>query len=135
MKGILQTILIFSFSLYVVDTIYSGLVVESGWFGYIIAGLVFCLGHYFIKPIIKIVTIPLQFLTLGLFSFFINGITLFVITLLYSKIKVMAFIFPGFVLFNFKIPSFYSPSFLSYVIISATIYAIVNLIKFIFSKE
>lgn len=47
-------------------------IVTGSWKGYIIAALIFGLLNGLIKPILKIVTLPVVFITAGLFTLVIN---------------------------------------------------------------
>jgi len=53
-----------------------GFVVIGGTKGYIVLAVVFGFLNTFIKPILKILTFPIHLITLGLFSFILNGILL-----------------------------------------------------------
>ncbi len=52
------------------------IIINGGWKGYVIVATVFGFINTFIKPILKILTLPIRFLTLGLFSLVLNGIIL-----------------------------------------------------------
>jgi putative membrane protein len=47
-------------------------IVTGSWKGYIIAALIFGLLNGLVKPILKIVTLPVVFITAGLFTLVIN---------------------------------------------------------------
>src|SRR5574344_67940 len=72
MKIILNWILI-SVSVFVTTKIISGIVVDPIWVA-LVVGACLTLFNMFIKPIIKVLTLPLNILTLGLFSLVINSI-------------------------------------------------------------
>ena len=72
MKIILNWVLI-SVSVFVTTKIISGIVVNPIWVA-LVVGACLTLFNMFIKPIIKVLTLPLNILTLGLFSLVINSI-------------------------------------------------------------
>jgi putative membrane protein len=72
MKIILNWVLI-SVSVFVTTKIISGIVVDPIWVA-LVVGACLTLFNMFIKPIIKVLTLPLNILTLGLFSLVINSI-------------------------------------------------------------
>jgi putative membrane protein len=72
MKIILNWVLI-SVSVFVTTKIISGVVVDPIWVS-LVVGACLTLFNMFIKPIIKVLTLPLNVLTLGLFSLVINSI-------------------------------------------------------------
>lgn len=47
-------------------------IVTGGWKGFLIAALIFGILNGFVKPILKIITLPFVFITAGLFTFVIN---------------------------------------------------------------
>ena len=71
MKIILHWILI-SIAVLLTSRIIPGIAVDPVWTAFIV-GACLALFNTFIKPIIKILTLPINLLTLGLFSLFING--------------------------------------------------------------
>jgi len=72
MKIILQWILI-SISVYITSKLISGIFIDPLWV-VLIVGACLTLFNMFIKPIIKILTLPINMLTLGLFSLVVNGV-------------------------------------------------------------
>ena len=72
MKIILNWVLI-SISVFVTTKIISGIIVDPIWVA-LVVGACLTLFNMFIKPIIKVLTLPLNILTLGLFSLVINSI-------------------------------------------------------------
>lgn len=57
----------------------------------IIAALVFSIVNAFIRPLIIILSLPAIVLTLGLFTFIINALMLYLVELLYPKFHVASF--------------------------------------------
>lgn len=57
----------------------------------IIGGLILALINMIIKPVLVIFSLPAIVLTLGLFMIVINGLTVFLASLLYSPLKVSSF--------------------------------------------
>ena len=58
------------------------------WQILILVGLVLGLINFFLKPILKIITIPLRILTFGLFSLVINMGMVWIVTLIFPKLKI-----------------------------------------------
>jgi len=130
----IRSIVIYAISLYLVSLVLSGLKIEKQTANYLIGGVLLVIGQSILKPILGIVSLPLNLLSFGLFSSFINVIILWGITFIFPKIKISAFQFQGATLLGIHIPSFYASLFLSYVIISATIYIVSALIRWFFTK-
>ncbi|HVV26300.1 MAG TPA: phage holin family protein [Candidatus Saccharimonadales bacterium] len=67
----------------------------------VIAGLILAVINVVIKPILVIFTLPAIILTLGLFMIFINGLTVFIASKLYTPLHVTNFwaaVFAGMVI-------------------------------------
>lgn len=56
------------------------------------AGILFGFVNYFVKPIIKIISLPIRIITLGLFTFFINIAIVWLVQELWSEVSVAGFI-------------------------------------------
>jgi putative membrane protein len=68
-----------SFGTYIASILLSGFVVTGGVGGYIVIGLFISVLNYLIKPILKIVSLPFIFATLGLFLVIINAFLLYLV--------------------------------------------------------
>jgi len=98
------------------------------------ASLLLSLVHIFVRPIVNLVSLPINILTLGLFSFFVNGLMLYLVTLLIPVFKVTSFDFPDVNLGILKINSFYISSFMSFIIVALLISMIRNFFIWLCSK-
>lgn len=83
--GYFLTLIITALSLLVVDILLPGVSIQSFPVA-IISGVVIGLVNAFIKPILSFLTLPVNFLSLGLFSLVVNGICF----------TLAAFLVPGF---------------------------------------
>ena len=79
------------FALFLVSNIVSGIIITN-WRTLIVSAIVLSLINIYLKPIIKIIMLPVNFLTLGLFTLFINA---FLLTIVESLVK-------GFYIKNFS---------------------------------
>lgn len=74
---------------------------DSRLFVIIVAGLVLAIINIVLKPILVIFTLPAILLTLGLFTIFINGLTVFIASKLYAPLHITnywAAVFAGMVI-------------------------------------
>ena len=85
MRGFLVRLLITALGLWVADQLLSGITI-TGTGALIISALLLGIVNAVIRPIILILTLPLTVLTLGLFVFIVNGISL----------AIAAWLVPGF---------------------------------------
>ena len=124
MKRILRSIIFSSLALYFASLLLPGLQIRGGLTTYIVAGLVLSLSEFILKPVFTIITFPLTLLTFGLFSWIINTLIFYLVSILYRPVYVSSFIFDGIYYKGFTIPRFTVSLILSYFIISVTIYVV-----------
>ncbi len=134
MKAILRNVLLYAFSLYLTTLLFHGLVLHGGTKTLIIGGILLAIGFKILKPILSIISLPFNLLSLGLFSILITAFILFLITLIYPQIDVRPFTFSGISFWGIEIHKFYVSPLLSYVLISVTIYLITKAINWLFGK-
>lgn len=124
MKGFLQEIAINAVALFVALSIFSGLAVTGGFWGIFTAAVLITIGFRVLKPVINIITLPLNVITFGLFQALVVAFIVFLITLIYPQMQITEFQFEGARFYGIIISPFYVTLFLSYIIISGTIYLI-----------
>ncbi len=73
MKNFIKVVLINIFALFIVASMLDGVIISS-WVTLFFAAVVLSLINIYLKPIIKIIALPVNFLTLGLFTLFINAV-------------------------------------------------------------
>lgn len=72
----LMRLLINAAALWVAVKIVPGITYRGEWVPFLGVALVFGLVNAFIRPIVKLLTLPILFLTLGLFALVVNGMML-----------------------------------------------------------
>jgi len=78
MRDWLRQSLLNSFSLYLVAAVYPGLIIPKTLWQLLWVGVTFTLLNYLAKPLIKLILLPLNLLTLGLLSW-LSGVLVLVI--------------------------------------------------------
>ena len=96
----------------------SGMKVSGGLATCIIAGLVLTLLMKIVKPVLNLLALPLNIITLGMFSFVINVIIFYILTVLVAGIVISPFTFPGASFAGFVIPSIYFNIIFAFVLVS-----------------
>lgn len=66
--------------------------VEPFWQTLLLAGLVLGLINFFIKPILKLITLPLRILTLGFFGLIINMAIIWAVDVLFPELIIQGII-------------------------------------------
>ncbi|OGZ34403.1 MAG: hypothetical protein A2Y98_02040 [Candidatus Portnoybacteria bacterium RBG_19FT_COMBO_36_7] len=65
-----------------------GVTVSGDWKIFLLCGLVLSLINAFVKPILKLISLPLLFITFGLFSLIINILTIWLLTKFISQLSI-----------------------------------------------
>jgi putative membrane protein len=118
MKKIIKIFVISLISLVIVSQITQGVQVDGGANGFAITAFALTLAHFIIKPLIKLLILPINLITLGAFRWFTNVFTLYIVTLVVSYFRINGFQFAGYNYNGFIIPSFFVSQLLALVIIS-----------------
>ena len=118
MKTILRAVFLNLVTLYLVAMFYSGLTIDNQPTTYLAAAAVWTLLNKIVKPIIKLLLLPINLLTLGLFSWVVNVIPLFLLTYFIKGVAILAYTFPGISYQGFIIPQMHFNLIISYVITS-----------------
>ena len=88
MTGLLITWGLLAIAFYLTTLVVPGIHVTGGFFAYLFAALVFGLVNAVLGPVLRIATLPLRMLTLGLFALVINAVLLLIASALYSGLSV-----------------------------------------------
>lgn len=69
-----------------------------------IAAILFMFIHIMVVPLIKIMLLPLNLLTMGIFAWIANVLGLYVLTLVIPQLRILPYHFPGLNLGGFNLP-------------------------------
>lgn len=118
MKSFFRNILFNSFSIYLISQVLPGVNVSGGFFTYIFGGFALTLLLILLKPILNLLTLPLNVVTLGMFSFLTNVIIFYLLTILVMGISITAFTFSGISYAGFIIPKIYFNTLFAFILVS-----------------
>lgn len=134
MKDLVKRIATNSLSLFLASLLYSGLSITGGFSNYLILGALLAVLSAFLDPIVKIITLPFNLLSLGSLSFLTTLAALYIVTIFSPDVNVTAFTFNGISFLGLSIGKIYFSPLLSFVAISATIYFLNKVVSWFFSK-
>ena len=134
MKEIIRRTVVNSLSIFLVSLFLTGLHVSGGFWSYLTAGFLLAVLTTLLDPVVKIITLPFNILTLGLLSFLTTLVSLFILSFFYHNIGISNFTFQGISFLGLKINQIQVAGILSYVAISATIYFSNKVLSFLFSE-
>lgn len=118
MKTILRAIFLNLISLYLVTLFFPGLSITHQLTTFLWAALVWTLLNKIVKPIIKLLLLPINLITLGLFSWVVNVVTLFLLKYFIRGVVIQAFTLTSFTNHGFVIPQMHFSLLFSYILTS-----------------
>jgi putative membrane protein len=125
MKTILRSVGIYLLALYFIPQFVPGFTIEGGFTTLFIGAVVLALMSLVLKPLLNIISFPVNMLTLGLFSIIINALILYLLTILVPNITVQPFTYPRAHIYGFITPVIYFNTFFAYTY-SAFILSCIN---------
>lgn len=105
MKALLRYFLINLVSLWITTEIIQGLSYTGGFRTLLIGAVAFTVINFLLVPILKVLLLPLNLLTLGLFAWTSNVIALYALTSFLSQFRLLPYTFPGVNFQGFTIPA------------------------------
>jgi putative membrane protein len=118
MRRILRSILINAAAIWLISQSASGIVLERGLETLLVAAFTLGMINLLIKPIINILLLPLNLVTLGTFRWVVNVAALVLVTMIVPDFKITSFQFPGLTYQGIIIPAFSLNLIFSFIVIS-----------------
>ena len=118
MKKYLRSFLITIASLIIASGLVDTISFQEGEKTIAITALVLMLVNFLIKPVINLLLLPVNLLTLGLFRWVVNVFVFYLVTLLVTQLKIEPYNFPGFEQSGFIVPSIQFSFFWTLVLLS-----------------
>ena len=115
MKTIIRRIAIYTFALFLLPIIVPGVQIFGGLPTLIIGGIGLAIMFMVLKPILNIISFPINLITLGLFSMITNALILYFLTILITGVIVAPFAYQPVNYFGFGIPQISFNLFFAYV--------------------
>ena len=114
MKTIIRATAIYTFALYMLPQWIPGLRISGDLFLFL-AGFGLALMFLVLKPVLNIISFPVNAVTLGLFSIFTNAFILYLFTILVPDVSISPFSYPRTDLFGVIIPVITFNTFFAYL--------------------
>jgi len=134
MKKLLKSITINIIALRATTLIIPSVHFDSGFKTIFLASLALTLFEYFLKPIAKILFLPINLLTLGTLRWIINVIGLYLTTSFVSGFSISQYYFPGINWRGLIIPSVKFSLLITYIVVSLIINLIIVILRWLFKK-
>lgn len=131
MKYLVRNYLITLIAVYLSIQIINSFSFTGGNQTLLFGAFVFMLINMVVKPIAKIFFFPINIITVGLFSFIINALMLYLLTIILPQFSIKSYFFPGFSGYGFVIPAIHFSLIATFVIIALIISIIVSFLHWL----
>jgi putative membrane protein len=121
-------------ALFLTAQVLDGVVVNGGLTTYLIASIILSLLFIIVKPILTIITLPLNIISLGIFSYFINAVILYLLTVFVPSVSISAFQFKGLILWGFVVPEMSINGFFAFILASIILSLVLGFIRWLTEK-
>lgn len=131
MKALVRNTIFYALGLHYLAVLLAGVTISGGLVTLLIGGFILSLLLLILKPILNLLSFPLNFVSLGLYSALVNVIILYVLTLFVPNITITAFRFTGFTFLGFVIPSMWFNQFFAFVVAASVLAVIIGFIQWL----
>lgn len=131
MKTILRRIAAYTLVLFFITYIVPGFKVSGGIFTLLVGGVGLTLMFVVLKPILKIISFPINILTMGLSSVLTNALILYLLIIFVTGISLSPFIYKSYNFFGFITPRISFNLFFAYLYSSFVISVIDSVISWL----
>jgi len=135
MKSLLRATIVNTISLFFVSQVLTGVKISGVFITFLFGGLALALLFYIVKPILNILSAPLNFITLGFFSIFTNIIIFYFLTVFVSDIAISAFTFNGISFAGFIVPKIHLSTHFAFWAVSLLKSVFVSFISWLFKHK
>lgn len=132
MKSLLRFLLVNTAAIYTVAYLLPGVDYSNSWEILLTTAAVLGVVNLVVRPLVKVVTLPINILTLGIFSWLINVLMVYLVTQFVPQFTVEAFSWPAFEWQGFTSPGLHFTAFWSLAITAFCISIITNTIWWVF---
>ncbi len=134
MKDFLRAIFVNGVTLTLTAQIFPGLSYSHDLKILFFTSLTFTLINLCLQPLVKLLLLPINLLTLGMFRWLTGVICLFLLTILVPEVKIRSFTMPAFSQGGFATPQFYFSTLMSLITASFLISLISTSINWLIKK-
>lgn len=131
MRTIIRNIALYAVALFLLPQFLPGVSITGGFGTYLFGGFVLTLMLLLLKPILSLLSFPLNLATMGLFSVFINVIILYLLTVAIPSINIHHFVYEGTRFAGFVIPRLSVNTFFAFVLSALFLWGIVHSIQWV----
>jgi len=132
MKSVLRNFFINFFAFWLIATLFSAIDFSGRIDVLLFASLALSIANLLVRPILNLIFLPLNLITMGGFRWIVNVIVLYLVTLFIPGFIIKPFEFPGLQFGGFVVPPFHFNLFWTFILISFILSLVSNIIYFLF---
>jgi putative membrane protein len=117
-KPFIRNSLFNAFSIFFLSQVLPGVRVDGGIITFLLGGVALTFLFRLLRPVLNLLSMPLNLVTLGFFSFLTNVIIFYLLTILVVGISITSFTFPGISYMGFVIPEIYFNTLFAFILVS-----------------
>jgi putative membrane protein len=133
MKGILRNIFLNFLTLLLIAKLIGAVTFKENYLVLLWAAFFLTLLNFLVKPLLNLLLMPINLLTLGAFRWVVNVLVLLMVVILVSDFKIIGFSFPGANFAGFVIPPIILTFFWALILVSFLIEILSSLLNWILS--
>lgn len=130
-KSFLLSVAVHVLAIFLLTQIFPGVTVNGGLITLLIAGFSLTILDTIVKPILNVISFPINLLTLGLFSIVTNAIILYLLTVFVPDVIIKTFTFSGGTYGGITIAKMEFSTLMTFVIASISLSFIVTVINWL----
>lgn len=131
MKGLLRNYLINIGALWLTSQMVPSLAIVGGLRGLLLGSLAFMIANILLVPFLKIILLPLNLLTLGIFAWLANVLALYFLVGTVAYFQLLPYHFPGIYYEGFMIPAVDLSTFQVAIVVSFIISFVIHFIQWL----
>jgi len=132
MKSLIRKLLLNVAVIFAAAKVLPGLSYSEDFKVLVLAAVALGLVNLFVRPLVKLVTLPINLLTLGIFSWVVNVLMLYLVTRLIPGFTISGFHFDGFNYQGLVVPAMEVGLFSSYILSSFLISLLTSALGWLF---
>jgi putative membrane protein len=133
LRLLLRTVSINLLSIYIVTQVLGGVIVYYGGYKTLLyAAFAITIVNLFVRPVVNLLLLPVHLVTLGVFRWVANIVTLYVVTWIIKDLQIQQYYFSGASLGILNIPPINFSAFGSFVVVTMALTIIFHLLYWLF---
>lgn len=131
MKTLLRIFILYTLILFFLLQIIPGFAIVGGFHTIFVASFVLMLFFLILKPILTVISFPVNMITLGIFNIFVNGLLIYLMTVFVTDISISPFTYDRATVFGFITPAITFNTFFAYLYVAFVFSLIDGFIKWL----